>query len=247
MTEPFNLSNKQILITGASSGIGRSIALSCSNQGALLHLLGRNLGRLEETKSKLSSLNHLVYQVDLADDLQISKTTDILPALDGVVFNAGTVKLLPIKYMKRNVIEELFNVNLFSAMLFVQNLVKQNKLRQNASICFISSIASQYVTPGNAIYSASKGAVNSFTKSLALELAPKKIRVNAILPGLIETNILENESAIGQEELELHQKNYPLGRFGKPEDVAYLSVYLLSDASQWMTGSLLKLDGGYSL
>jgi NAD(P)-dependent dehydrogenase (short-subunit alcohol dehydrogenase family) len=125
-------------------------------------------------------------------------------------------------------------------------LLKQKKIKKGASVCFVSSIASLHVTPGNAMYSASKGAVNAFARVLALELAPKQIRVNAVLPGLVETNILHN-GPIGYEQLQTHLKNYPIGRFGKPEDVAYLCVYLLSDASSWMTGSLIILDGGFSI
>ena len=122
----------------------------------------------------------------------------------------------------------------------------KKKLNKGASIVFVSSISTQKATIGNAVYNATKGAVNAFVKSLALELAAKQIRANAILPGFVHTSILDN-AKMSKEELEAHLKNYPLGRYGKPEDIAYLSTFLLSDKSNWMTGSLINLDGGFSL
>jgi NAD(P)-dependent dehydrogenase (short-subunit alcohol dehydrogenase family) len=247
MSHPFNLSGKNILVTGASSGIGRSIAIHCANESANVSFSGRNTEKLNETKNLLKKTGtHQEHQADLRDDSAIAKLADELPELDGLVFNAGVVKLSPLKFIKRNDIDELFNVNLNSSILLLQSLMKQKKIRNGSSICFISSVASQHVTLGNALYSATKGAVNSFTKSAALELAPKQIRVNAILPGFVETSIL-NHGSLDTEQIKEHGKNYPIGRFGKPEDVALLAIYLLSDASQWMTGSLLTIDGGYSI
>ncbi|MFH1120054.1 MAG: SDR family oxidoreductase [Bacteroidota bacterium] len=246
MQHPFSLSGKKVLVTGASSGIGRSIAVQSSNQGADMLLSARDLPRLEETNSLLARGNHAIYVADLSLDDSIVSLADRLPELDGLVLNAGMVKTLPVKFITRETLETLFNVNFNGSVLLVQRLIRQKKIRKGASVCFISSVSSGYAQMGNSVYSATKGAVNSFTRSLALELAPNGIRVNAILPGFVETGIL-GSGPIGQEQLNEHKKNFPAGRFGKPEDVAYLAVYLLSDASEWMTGSLLTIDGGYSI
>jgi NAD(P)-dependent dehydrogenase (short-subunit alcohol dehydrogenase family) len=246
MQNPFSLVGKKVLITGASEGIGKSVAVQCAVQGALVSLTARNEKKLEITKNLLNENEHQVVPADLNNDGDILTLADRLPLLDGLVLNAGMIKTVPVKFIKRDVLQEMFNVNIQSSMLLIQHLLKQKKINKGASICFISSVASNYVHLGNSVYSATKGAVNSFAKALALELAPKKIRVNAILPGFVETGILNN-GAIGSEQLEEHMKNYPLGRYGKPEDIAYLVQYLLSDASVWMTGSLLTIDGGYSI
>lgn len=246
MTNVFDLSGKKLLVTGASSGIGRSISIECAAGGASIVLNGRNEKTLLETKELLRGSNHQIQAADLSIDEQLEDLVDRLPMLDGVILNAGLVKTAPIRFVKKDAIELLFKVNIQSSILLLQKILKQKKINRGGSICFISSIATEKATPGNSLYIATKGAVNTFTQALALELAASQIRVNAILPGFVPTNIL-NEGIIGDSELELHKKNYPLGRFGKPEDIAYLCVYLMSDASQWMTGSLINIDGGYSI
>ncbi len=247
MNSPFSLSGKNILVTGASSGIGRALAVECALQGAAVTVTGRNSDRLAETLglvSKGSTHKYLIADLDV--DEEVYALADSLPRLDGLILNAGLIKSMPAKFTKREHIDQIFNVNFYSTALLVQRLLKGRKLNTGASICLISSVASQYVSVGNTIYSASKGAVNSYTKALALELSSKQIRVNAILPGFVNTNLLI-DSHVTAEELAVHEGKYPIGRFGTPQDVAYLGVYLLSDASSWMTGSLLTLDGGFSL
>lgn len=246
MQQPFSLSGKKLLVTGASSGIGRSIAVQSAIQGAEILLTARNLPRLEETRSLLAAGNHHIYDADLCNDDSVLSLADSLPELDGIILNAGMVKTVPVRFVTREILETLFDANFNGSVLLIQRLLRLKKIKKGGSICFISSVSSGYAQLGNSIYSATKGAVNSFTRSLALELAPNGIRVNAILPGFVETGILDH-SPIGQDQLEEHKKNFPAGRFGKPEDVAYLAVYLLSPASEWMTGSLITLDGGYSI
>jgi NAD(P)-dependent dehydrogenase (short-subunit alcohol dehydrogenase family) len=246
LSNPFTLAGKKILVTGASSGIGRAISIACSGQGATVLLTARNLEKLKQTFALLEPGEHILMPADFNSDTELDALVAALPELDGLVLNAGILKTLPVQFIKRESLEQIFNVNLYGSVILVQRLLKQKKIKKGASVCFVSSIASLHVTPGNAMYSASKGAVNAFARVLALELAPKQIRVNAVLPGLVETNILHN-GPIGYEQLQTHLKNYPIGRFGKPEDVAYLCVYLLSDASSWMTGSLIILDGGFSI
>ena len=243
-SNPFSLKDKKIFVTGSSSGIGKEIAISCSKMGANLIITGRNKDRLEKVLNELN-VNSKFIIADLQNDQDILNMVSELPILDGIVFNAGIVYTVPVSFIKKNQINEVFNVNFISSVLLVQKIISNKKIKKGGSICFISSVASNYVNIGNSLYSASKGAINSFTKALALEMSSKNIRVNAILPGFIETNILE-KSNFDINTITEHKKKYPLG-FGKPEDIANAAIYLLSDASVWTTGSLLTVDGGYSI
>lgn len=242
----FNLSGHTILVTGASSGIGKGTCSALSEQGASLILTARSEERLSQTKKDLKDNNHTVVKADLRDIQDIKTLAKSVDSLDGIVLNAGWVKTRPLRFIKDDDLNATFEVNILSSIRLLRELLKNKKLNSGASICFVSSIASYKPTRGNAMYAASKGAINSFCKAAALELASKGIRVNAILPGMIETNILTN-SDISQEQLNEHKKNYPLGRFGSVKDVASLIIYLMSSESSWMTGSLLKLDGGFTL
>lgn len=246
MNTLFGLAGKNILVTGASSGIGRAIAVESAKQGGILTITARNEENLQETLALLSGDLHSVIPADLGEETAVTALVNQLPELDGLVLNAGVVKTAPIRFVKKEDVDHMFEVNIQSSIVLIQKLLKAKKIKNGCSICFISSVATQKVTLGNALYAATKGAVNAFARALALELAPKQIRVNAIMPGFIETDILKH-SAIDAEQLDIHKKKYPLGRFGTPNDVAYLSIYLLSDASQWMTGSLVTLDGGFSI
>lgn len=245
----FSLKGKTILVTGASSGIGKSVAINVALQGARLTILARNSERLHATLAELqvSTVKHNAICCDLSSKSDLDNLVETIEEpLDGVVLNAGAVKLAPIAFIKDDNVDDLFEINIQSSIRLVQRLIRKKKLKKGASLVFISSIATQKATIGNSVYNATKGAVNAFVKSLALELASKNIRANAILPGFVPTGIL-NGSDTSSAELEAHLKNYPLGRYGKPEDIAYLSIYLLSDQSGWMTGSLINLDGGFSL
>lgn len=245
-----NLSNKTILVIGACSGIGKGIVTSLDQAGARLLLHGRNLHKLQDLQNTLINRNeHTTCIGDLSNDASMEEMVSSLPTLDGLIYNAGVIKTLPVKYITRPAIEEIFNVNVFGGMLLVKLLSKQKKINQGASLCFISSIAARYVHVGNSIYSASKGALNSFVRSIALELAPRQIRVNSISPGLIETKLIDHIGAgiVNDEKLQDHLKNYPLGRYGMPEDVGGLAVFLMSNVSSWMTGTDITLDGGYSI
>ncbi len=244
---PFCLNDKTIFVTGSSAGIGKAIAVGCSNMGANMIVTGRDISRLKAIMEELKvNQGNKFIVADLLNDDDLNTLADQLPILDGVIFNAGIVKTVPVNFIKKSQIQEVFDVNFISSVILIQKIIYKKKIRKGGSICFISSVASNYVNLGNSLYSASKGAVNSFTKALALELAPKSIRVNAILPGFIETKILEN-SGIDSDAIKKHLNNYPMGRFGKPEDIANASIYLMSDASSWTTGSLMTIDGGYSI
>lgn len=243
------LANKTILITGASSGIGKQTAIQLAFVGANCIIVGRNEERLQDTFSKLAKTenqHHQQFVVDLAERNQLTSLVDKSTELDGLICNAGAVQTKPLKYLNEGLIDELFEVNTKSVILLINDLFKAKKLKKNASIGIVSSISTVKHTPANSIYSASKGALNTFTTAIAQELAKKHIRINAVLPGFIETNILD-QSQINDEQLSKHILNYPMGRFGKSTDVANVLCFLMSDLSVWMTGNLIKIDGGFSI
>jgi len=243
---PFSLKDKSILVTGASSGIGRAVAIECSKSGASIIATGRNQERLNQTLAALEqSGSHIGVQADLTVSEEISRLVSEIPVLDGAVFCAGVNDKTLVKMIDQDKIEKMFQTNVFSQMLLIKELIKKKKLNAGASLVMISSIASSYSTISNSLYASSKGAVESFVRVLALELAPRKIRVNAIRPGMVETPILESYAL--SDGLEEFKKQFPLGRFGRPEEIAFGIIYLLSDASQWTTGSLLTIDGGITL
>lgn len=247
MNNPFSLSDKTILVTGASSGIGKSIAIECSRMGAQLCISGRNSERLNETFNELEGSNHQQFVADLSRDEEIEKLVLSLPKLDGIVHVAGIVKPKPFQFLNREELNEVMNINFYAPVLLTNLLIRKKLVNKNSSIVFISSISGVKASfIGGSSYSASKGALNGIVKGMALDLAPKQIRVNTVIPGMIDTGIFDG-SGITQEDLNADKKRYPLGRYGKPEEVAYAVIYLLSDAGAWTTGSNLLIDGGYTL
>lgn len=247
MYNPFSLENKKILVTGASSGIGKAIAIECSKMGARVIITGRNEERLAETYKELVGEHPAYIVADLTKEEDIERLVALTDSLNGLVNCAGLTIPKPFKFLQESDIETVMTVNFNAPLLLTQRLVKKKKLEKGASVVFISSISGTKVSAiAESIYSASKGAVNGLCKGLALELAPLQIRVNTIVPGIIETAIF-SDGAITEEQLQQNMAKYPLKRYGKPEEVAYAVVYLLSGASGWVTGSNLLIDGGYTL
>lgn len=247
---PFSLEGKTILVTGASSGIGRGIAIACAKMGGTVILNGRNEKRLQETLSVLEGKNHQILVGDLSKQEDLQRMADTLPELQGWVNSAGIPKVCPIKHFDRKDVEEIFNVNITSTMLLLSMLVKKKKLKRGASVVLISAVTGAFVgSKGDTSYCATKGAVNGFMKGAALELAPQGIRINSINPGLVPTSILNLANDIAGEEhhTEIMLERYPMKRLGTPEDIGNGAVYLLSDASSWVTGTNLVIDGGYLL
>ena len=245
---PFSLEGKTILVTGASSGIGRSTAIECSKAGAKVVLTARNEARLKETLSMLTGEGHSYIVADLANEEQMDRLVAEMPIIDGLVNNAGFNVMQLVPFIKDEDLTKVMRVNLEAPILLTHKVVKKKKIAKESSIVFTSSIAGKGVcSAGNSLYSASKGGLTAFMKNAALELASKKIRCNAVLPGMVETPLKEGKSNITEEQWEINRQLYPLKRFGNPEDVAYAIIYLLSDASAWMTGSELVIDGGRSL
>lgn len=247
---PFSLEGKTILITGASSGIGKTTAIECSKMGAMVIVTGRDQARLQETFSLLhKNDNNKIIVADLANEDDIELLITELPMLDGVVFNAGmSVGSKPVLFYKKNDIEKMMLTNTISNSILLKLLVKKKKISNPSSIVFTSSIEGNYVTSiGNGIYGMTKAALSAYSKSAALELAPKGIRCNTVLPGMVKTPLTAPTGAITQEQLDADAAKYPLRRYGEPQDIAYAIIYLLSDASSWVTGSELKIDGGITL
>lgn len=244
---PFSLFGKTILVTGASSGIGRSIAVTCSRMGAILIITGRNSNRLLETFNLLEGNNHQQLSADLTNEDDMHKLIDSLPKLDGLVSNAGIAKPLILNLSDAEDVNEILQINIIVPINLTRLIIQSKKLNKGASLVYISSINGNNCSSiGSTIYAASKSALTGFMKGAALEFAPRAIRVNCINPGMIETDIFKDGN-IGEDELEKDRLKYPLKRFGKPEEVAFAAVYLLSDAAQWITGSSLLIDGGYTL
>lgn len=241
---PFSLEGKTILVTGASSGIGRAAAIECSRMGAHLVITGRNHDRLNETLSCLEGNNHEMIICDLNDSDSIIELVEGLPVLQGLVNNAGFTQIQPLKFIDEEVFKRLLQVDTIAPIILLKNLIKKKKISSGGSIVFTSSLSGiARVSPGNSMYASCKGAVSAFVRGAARELANKNIRVNAVCPAMVETEILSS-STISQEQLEEDKLRYPLKRYGKPEEIAWAMIYLLSDASSWVTGTNMVLDGG---
>ena len=239
---PFTLEGKTILVTGASSGIGRGIAIACSKMGATVIINGRNEQRLAETMTEMQGEENLSLAADLSDSNSLIGMVSRLPKLDGIVHCAGIGQRVLCKQLQEADLDTMMDVNFKAPVMLQTEILKQKKINKGASIVFIASIASDSPSIGNAVYSASKGAIISYANCLALELAPRQIRVNCILPAMIWTDLIL-KGGITEEELKEDEKKYPLKRYGKPEDIANLSIYLLSNAAAWMTGSSIKITG----
>lgn len=244
---PYSLEGKTILVTGASSGIGRATAIECSKMGAKLIISARNESRLSQTFYALEGVGHQMILCDLSNESEIDKMVSELPEVQGLVNNAGFTKILPMQFCGSEDLNSILQLNAVAPMLLLQKLLKKKKIKKGASVVFTSSLAGLgFSSVGNSMYTASKGAISAYVRCAALELAPKNIRVNAVCPAMVDTGILES-GTITKEQLEEDIKNYPLGRYGQPNDIAWAMVYLLSDASSWITGDNFIIDGGLTL
>lgn len=246
---PYSLAGKTILVTGAGSGIGRATSVECSKLGARLVLVDINEQGLADTMALLAQpeLEHLSYTVNLCDEEAIADMVGKIPVLDGVSNNAGITKLVPLQFISVDDFERIHKVNLLAPILLTKYLVKKKKIAKGGSIVFTASVGGVFFASfGSTIYATSKCGVDGYMRTAALELAPKGIRCNSVNPGMVETPLI-NRGQITDEQHEKDKENYPLGRYGKPEDVAFATIYLLSDASCWMTGTALKIDGGLTL
>lgn len=240
--DPFSLNGKTILVTGASSGIGRAVAIECARAGARLVISGRDQPRLDATMALLADVADGVHQAvvaDLTDPNQLTRLATAAGQLDGVVHGAGIDGVAPARMFRQSFLESVMATNFMTPAMLTQKLLYQKQLKNGASIVFLSSIAVHTGTVGLGPYGASKAALEGFMRALALEIAPRGMRANALAPGLVDTPLVNH----AVEWLAEQGKKYPLG-LGRPEDVAYGAIYLLSDASRKVTGTRLHLDGG---
>lgn len=243
---PFSLESKTVLVTGASSGIGQSIAVECSKMGAKVVITGRNQERLQSTFNQLNGNGHMMVVADLNNDTDIERLATECPALDGLVNNAGRGLSKPVGFIKKQDLLDVYQTNVFGVIILTKLLLKSKKINKGGSIVFTSSLSSYMTAAGLSTYASSKAAVCAYMRTCAIELGPRNIRCNAILPGMVETKLINSGTytdASKQADLEL----YPLGRYGNPVDIAHGVVYLLSNASSWVTGLEMVIDGGRKL
>lgn len=250
MSHPFDLTGKRILVTGASSGIGRAVAIECSKLGAELILLGRNEERLVDTIKNLDGEKHTYFVIDFTEKNDFEGLNEFVLThgkLNGLVHCAGITSTLPVKSISTERLQNAFESNVFGAFALTKWFTKKSVIHENGgSIVFIASVMGIVGEVGKSLYSMTKGAIISGSKSMALELAPRNIRVNCISPGVVLTPMVENGVYANDEQLFQKVKDlHPLG-LGIPEDIGHTVNFLLSDASRWITGSNLVVDGGYS-
>lgn len=245
---PFSLEGKTILVTGASSGIGRATAIECSKMGATLILNGRNEERLNETVVNCCGEGHICIPADLTNREELDRLINECPKVDGVILCSGIFNLTPCVFSTPEKFEHVYQTNLFAPIELSRILIKKKKVNKYGSIVFTSSIAALTEVAGNSIYGSAKAALSHWTKYFALEMKPKSIRVNSVSPGMIATaNAIDPNSSVSQEQHRLEAQKYIYSRYGEPQEVAYLMVYLMSDASKWVTGTNITIDGGVTL
>ena len=236
---PFHLRGKRVLVTGASSGIGRAVAIECARAGAGVVASGRDRARLAACLDAMGPGAHLAVQADLTDAAQLAALVADAGKIDGVVHCAGVDGVTPVRMLRESFLDQVFDANFMAPVLLTQKLLYQKALQNGASILYLSSIAAHTGTVGVGPYSASKAALEGLMRCLALEAAPRGIRVNTLAPGLVDTPLVNGDPAW----LAGKAATYPMG-IGTPEDVAYAAIYMLSDASRKVSGTTLHLDGG---
>ena len=243
---PYSLEGKTILVTGASSGIGKATAIECSKLGARVVITGRDEARLQQTLSSLEGEGHVVITADLGEDDGIRFLVERVPVLNGIVHAAGISDTVLFQFLKKERLENIFNINFFAPVVLSQLLLKKKLLQKGGSIVFLSSIDGPVTAHIGNSYSATKGALSAMMQNMSIELASKGIRVNAVLPGMTETPLIHNDD-ITQEQLNKDMELYPLKRYADPREIAWAIIYLLSDASTFTIGASLVVDGGFTI
>jgi len=242
------LRDRRILVTGGSSGLGRATAILAARCGAQVAVTGRDEARLEETLQRLEGEGHSAHVADLSDAEAAADAVSAIVAergtLDGAFYSAGTTLVLPAKLQKNRHLDDVFGAGLRGAFGMVRALLKKNALSDGGSIVFMSSFSSVRGRQGMTAYCAAKAGLDGMVRALALEVAARRIRVNSIVAGAVETAMHESIlEGINQEAIEDYRSRHPLG-FGQPDDVAHAAVFLLSDGAKWITGSAMAVDGG---
>lgn len=251
MYNPFSISGKTILITGAGGGIGRASALECAKMGASVLITDINETTLKETLDMLNvqqGQQHQLFVADLADEKQQEELVANIHVIDGLVSNAGISKVLPIQFLNTQDMDRIMNINAYAPMYLTQKLYKKKKIRKGGSIVFTVSISGVcMVSTGGVMYAVSKNALDAFMRNAALEFAARSIRVNSVNPSRVNTPLIKANTAYSEEDLAKDMQTYPLHRYAEPEEIAHAIIYLLSDASAYVTGHALVIDGGKTL
>ena len=249
---PFAIEGKTILVTGATSGIGRATAIECAQMGAKVIAVGRNQEKLDtlhnELKNEcLTNEGHLFLPCDLTDEEQVKALIEQCPVVEGVACCAGVANMNPFMFVTADEVERVFKVNCFAPVMLVNKLLKAKKLSKGGSVVFVSSVdGPKIVHAGNSVYSGSKNALVGMARNMAIDLASKKMRVNCVLPGTTDTPMIHIGSATN-EDLEKIATEFPMKRFARPEEIANAITFLLSDAASYITGTELTVDGGFSI
>ena len=247
MNNPFSLQGKTILVTGAASGIGRSVSIEASKMGAKLWLTDINEEKLTDTLNVLESDHHKIFVADLTKQEKLNELVSLVDTLDGLVNCAGIGLTLPFKFCGEEELKRMMSINFYAPVLLTQSLLKGKKMKNGSSIVYMASIDGTVTGHiGNSIYSATKGAIMGSVRSQALELASRNIRVNAVSPARVNTPLIQRHN-ISEEQIKANMQLYPLKRYAEPEEIAYYIIYLLSDASTYTTGSNLIIDGGFTI
>ena len=247
MFNPFSIEGKTFLVTGAASGMGRATALTCARMGANVVAADFNEEGLDALSKEMLRGNHLFISMNLADETTWETLLETIPVVDGIAGCAGIASMKPFSFIDKSDFDKVFGVNFFGPVLLVKSLLKKKKIAKGGSVVFVSSVdGPKVVHAGNSVYSASKNALVGMARNMAIDLAVKQIRVNCVLPGTTDTPLIRTAN-VSEEDLANNAKQFPLKRFGRPEDMANAIIFLLSDASSFITGTELTVDGGYSI
>lgn len=240
----FNIKDKRYIVTGATSGIGAEVCRMIDELGGVVHATGRDSAKWALLSQQLQSKQHTFNPMDLNDQVALKQFCDDAGNMDGLVHCAGVASISPIAFLKRSDMEDVWRVNYEAYVLMVKFLHSRRAIRKGGSIVAVSSIAGLFGMKGNGAYAATKSALLGVSRVMAVELAPHRIRVNCIAPGMVRTPMIDQSATIlSHEALEKDETKYPLG-YGMPCQVAAPIVFLLSDASSWITGQVLIADGG---
>ncbi|MPT05103.1 MAG: SDR family oxidoreductase [Delftia sp.] len=240
----FFLHSKVVLVTGASSGLGRQVAISCAQRGAHVIITGRDASRLQQTFDQLEGKGHRQILAEQTSSEERAALVHSIPALHGVVHCAGKQMLSPIRLLSETLMTKMYEVNFLAPVMLTQQLFQNRKIEPAASIIFMLSTSAHIGTPAVGPYSAMKSGLLGIIRCLAMEQGKHRIRVNGISPSVVPTPMWGDNDQT--EPLQAQRARHPLG-LGTPEDVANAAIYLLSDASRWVTGTSLVMDGGVVL